>query len=277
MADTNTTNLNLTKPEVGASADTWGTKINTNYDTLDALFDAGPYLKVAKGGTGAGTAADARTNLGLVIGTHVQAYDADLAAIAALAGTSGFLKKTGADTWTLDTSTYLTSAFPSGTAMLFAQTAAPTGWTKSTTHNDKALRVVNGTASSGGTTAFSSVFASRTPAGTIANTTATGTISNTTATGTVGSTTLSTAEMPAHTHSIAAATGTGQGVNRSAGYGGTVDPGTGSTGGGGSHTHSFTGTSHGHTFTGTAHNHTFTGTAMDFAVQYVDVIIATKD
>lgn len=65
MADTNTTNLNLTKPEVGASSDTWGTKINTNLDTIDGLFDAGPALKVAKGGTGATTSSGARTNLGL--------------------------------------------------------------------------------------------------------------------------------------------------------------------------------------------------------------------
>ena len=64
MADTNTTVLSLVKPEVGASADTWGTKINTNLDTIDGLFDAGAYVKVANGGTGAGTAANARTNLG---------------------------------------------------------------------------------------------------------------------------------------------------------------------------------------------------------------------
>jgi hypothetical protein len=37
-----------------------------------------------------------------------QPLDADLTAIAALAGTSGFLKKTAADTWALDTNTYLT-------------------------------------------------------------------------------------------------------------------------------------------------------------------------
>ncbi len=76
MADTTTTNLLLTKPEVGASTDTWGTKINTDLDTIDGLFDTGPALKVAKGGTGATAAAGARTNLGLAIGTDVQAYNA---------------------------------------------------------------------------------------------------------------------------------------------------------------------------------------------------------
>lgn len=50
-------------------------------------------------------------------------------------------------------------AFPAGTTIPFWQAAAPTGWTKVTTHTDKALRVVSGAGGgAGGTYAFSTVF-----------------------------------------------------------------------------------------------------------------------
>jgi len=124
MGTTSTTNLVLVKPNPFEEEDTWGPIINTNWDTIAALFDAGPALKVTRGGTGATTAAGARTNLGLAIGTDVQAYDADLAAIGAIAGTSGLLRKTAANTWTLETTAYAPLASPTFTGVPAAPTAA---------------------------------------------------------------------------------------------------------------------------------------------------------
>ena len=89
MADTTTTNLGLTKPEVGASTDTWGTKINTDLDTVDALFDAGPVLKVTKGGTGAATLT--ANNVILGNGTSVPLFVAP--------GTTGNVLTSNGTTW----------------------------------------------------------------------------------------------------------------------------------------------------------------------------------
>lgn len=132
--------------------------------------------------------------------------------------------------------------FTAGTAVTFQQTAAPTGWTKSTANNDKALRVVSGAASTGGSVAFSTAFASQAVSGT------------------VGSTTLTTSTIPSHNHTVSNALGGGSGVQTAGcGSASATTVTTSNTGSGGSHTHSFT------------------GTAINLAVQYVDVIIATKN
>jgi hypothetical protein len=172
---------------------------------------------------------------------------------------------------------------PTGTRMLFQQTAAPTGWTKDTTHDNKALRVVSGTAGSGGSVAFTTAFASQAVSGSIGNTTATN--QATTAGGTVGNTTLSEAQIPSHTHTMVpmGCSPSASGNIDSNGFvtggaaadrqGGTR--GNNFTGSSNSHNHSFSGSSHNHTQD--AHNHSFTGTAINLAVSYVDLIIATKD
>lgn len=152
---------------------------------------------------------------------------------------------------------------PAGTAMLFAQTAAPTGWTKSTTHDNKALRVVSGAASSGGSVAFTTAFASQS------------------VTGTNDPYTLQIADIPSHTHT---ATVTDPGhfhtfTNTVAGGGVIIAAGTSYSNPSGNTGTSTTGITVANSSTGGGggHTHTFTGTAINLAVQYVDVIIATKD
>lgn len=138
-------------------------------------------------------------------------------------------------------------AFPSGTRMIFNQTAAPTGWTKDTSVvlNDSILRIVTGVAGLGGSVAFSS-FNSQTA---------------------TGAHTLTTAQMPSHNHisgfsginasgayGIAPATGPAGNKNAQSGFTNLYMPYTSSEGG------------------GLAHSHTMTT-----SIKYVDFIIASKN
>jgi hypothetical protein len=130
---------------------------------------------------------------------------------------------------------------PAGTAMLFIQASAPVGWTKSSAHDNKALRVVSGATggSSGGTVAFSTAFAR-------------------TATDTY---TLVVADLPSHAHGIGGSGAVTHGDAGSGSFdirGGSPSFGQASNtlvnGGGGAHGH-----------------------GIDLRVQYVDTIICTKN
>ena len=171
----------------------------------------------------------------------------------------------------------LESGLPSGTKQLFVQTAAPTGWTKDTTHNDKAIRVVTGTVGTGGTTAFSTAFATPSVSGSLTGAPAIGNLA-VSVSGNIGSTTLSVSQIPAHTHNVAS--DTDQSPNGGA-YAASDNSHlsnftTSSTGGGGSHNHS-------HNISGSLSGAPALGNlALDSStaainVNYVDVIIATKD
>lgn len=163
---------------------------------------------------------------------------------------------------------------PSGSVMLFYNASAPVGWTQNITQNDKALRVVSGSGGgSGGSVAFSTAFASQPVTGSVSLAGLSTTVS---ISGTTGGRTITEGQMPSHRHAI----GYGVMITDSGNVGwvagsnmrGTaVD--TTFTGGSSSHDHSFSGSGSG-SVSGSA---TFTGTAINLAVQYLDMILCTKN
>lgn len=142
---------------------------------------------------------------------------------------------------------------PSGTEIFLVQTAAPTGWTKGTTHDNKALRLVSGTVSTGGSTSFTSVLGSRT---------------------------IATANLPSHTHTIAESLGEAIAFTRSSWTTARNRNTSSMTSGGNSRykdiNNSTAATSGTITHSGTSGS-SGSGSAMDFAVQYVDIILVVKD
>ena len=172
---------------------------------------------------------------------------------------SGIVNSLGSTSGILGT-TEGAGGVPSGTKMIFNQTAAPTAWTKVTgSGNDTALRVTTGTVGTGGSVAFETCLASHTP-----------TISTPTASsGAVSAHTLAENEIPAHRHGTYGATGGSGGPNNTtthgAGYVGFVYTQQGTVGQ--THTHSMTQPT----------ISTPTCSALNLDVSYCDVIIATKD
>ncbi|QCW22908.1 tail fiber [Synechococcus phage S-B05] len=185
-----------------------------------------------------------------------------------------------------------TAVIPAGTTMLFYQASAPSGWTKLTTQNNKALRVVSGSGGgTGGNNTFTSTFATRSvPLLRHNHTASSGNQSANHSHGVTvesgGSHTHGISD-PGHNHDYSAPSGNKEFGNRSANAAASTRANfvsgnrlTGiSINSGGSHNH---GTSVGinnanHTHGITVDNEGTSGASMDFRVQYIDVIIASKD
>jgi hypothetical protein len=150
---------------------------------------------------------------------------------------------------------------PVGTAMLFYQASAPTGWTQYTALNDFALRLTGGSGgSTGGSSAFGTVFQNQTISIGVS-----GGVS-----GGVGATTLGINEMPGHSHSMARVQGYNQGgTDTGAAANAFFAEGsfsTNNTGGNGAHSHSFSGS-----FSGSGSG------GVTLNVRYANIIICTKN
>lgn len=228
--------------------------------------------------------------------------------------TTATTQSAGDNTTKVATTAFVTTAvnnaepFPSGTSMLFQQTAAPTGWTKQTTHNDKAIRLTTGTVGTGGSSAFSTALATPSVAGgaisgnpTNNHSVSSGNLAATAGnlavsmSGNISSTTLTTNQIPAHTHATYNNGGNNPQTtyfNKSGGY--TNSPNgsnsgmlsSGGNGGSHNHGHNLSGTMSGSpgltgnpTLSGnvTAGNLAVGASTASINVNYVDFIIANKD
>ena len=243
--------------------------------------------------------------------------------IAITGGTNVTVTRTSATELTIAAASGAAS-IPSGSVMLFYQASAPTGWTKVSTIDNKALRVVSGTGGgSGGNHNFTTVFSNQS-----LSVSGSGTASGTTGSGGNGSTSsnnsgsvsisgncggtqvmyanttqnaLSIAQLAAHQHAYDKPRGTSGGQygfldTMNSGSSGTQS--VASTGSGSVHHHAIvnfningsnftfsgSGSPSNHSHTGPSHDHSFSDSvsvsstgSLDMRVQYIDVIICTKD
>jgi len=211
----------------------------------------------------------------------------------------------------LDNCTSIPEFIPAGTRMVFCSNTAPPSWTKTTDHSNKALRLVTGTVSPGGSTLFETVFPvfQKPVAGSINPAQSAATVQGETISAPVMNIVvanayptinpqqeiLPTAQLAIHNHPYVrhdrnqtnSAPQTGPlTMIKSA----TEPFQTSNTGGGGGHNHSWPGpaptiqhdhttsaSSHTHGVTYQPHSHGFTTTAQDFQIKYVDVIVCSKN
>jgi hypothetical protein len=156
----------------------------------------------------------------------------------------------------------LTLPLPSGTKMIFTNATAPRGWVLDTANVDSTLRVMNAGAGTGGSLAFSTVFANQTVTGTV-------NLSGLTVNGTVAGTQVNQNQLPSHTHSYLTRNQCcTENVPQEAGQMARTNTNTDATGGNQAHNHGWSGTISG--------SGTFTGGTVDLRVKYVDCIVCAK-
>ena len=205
-------NQSGTLPVLAAASTTQITSTPEELNILDGVTATASELNILDGVTA--TAAE----INLIDGGTSRGTDALADGDGILINDNGTMKMTNVTT----VRTYMQdgTGFASGTDMIFFQSAAPTGWTKSTANNDKALRVVSG---SGGGTGGSAAFSS--PAHNIS----------------AAAHTLAVNEIPSHSHSHSTITTNTSGGTPGYGNNGGGNSNTGNTGGGGSHSHNTSG------------------------------------
>jgi hypothetical protein len=265
MASTTTDLIRLEKQTAGENENDWGDRVNTVFELIEDAMHG--LVEIATtGGDSTLTTVNhstdqARMAIIKVTGTLVSnaiiivpalthkyilwnATTGDFSVTIKVSG--GVVATVGRDAKALilcdATDCFGLSDIASGTVMVFFQASAPVGWTQNTGHDDKAIRIVSGAGGgTGGSVVFTTAFKSQA------------------VTGNTGSTVLSTANMPAHTHTtgkwvIGGAGGVGEYLNSF----GSTKP-TSSTG------------------SSTGHTHNLTSSVINLAVKYMDFLMATKD